>query len=60
MVHFTYRCPRTGQEVHGRIANELTDGDVYEPVTCTACGRVHLVSPKSGKVIESAKASTAS
>jgi hypothetical protein len=24
-------------------------------VTCTACGRVHLVNPKSGKVLESEK-----
>jgi len=55
MVHFTYRCPRTGQEVHGRGANELTDGENYEPVTCTACGRVHLINPKSGKVLESAE-----
>jgi hypothetical protein len=24
-------------------------------VTCTACGRVHLINPKSGKVLEAAK-----
>jgi hypothetical protein len=55
MVQFTCRCPRTGQQVQGRVADELTNGETYEPVTCTACGRVHLVSPKSGKVLEFAK-----
>ncbi len=55
MVHFTYRCPRTGQQVQGQVADDLTNGETYEPVTCIACGRVHLVNPKSGKVLESAK-----
>jgi hypothetical protein len=30
-------------------------GDSYDPVTCTACGRVHLINPKTGKVLETAK-----
>jgi hypothetical protein len=56
MVSFTYRCPRTGQLVQGwAAADQLTDGEFYEPVTCTACGRVHLINPKSGKVLEAAK-----
>jgi hypothetical protein len=56
MVSFTYRCPRTGQQVQGWAAADLlADGEIYEAVTCTACGRVHLVNPKSGKVLEAAK-----
>ena len=56
MVPFTYRCPRTGQLVQGwASADKLTGGEIYEPVTCTACGWTHLVSPKSGKVLESVK-----
>jgi hypothetical protein len=56
MVSFTYRCPRTGQQVQGwGAADHLTDSETYEPVTCTACGRVHLINPKSGKVLEAAK-----
>ena len=34
-----------------------TDCEIYDPVTCTACGRVHLVNPKSGKVLDSSAAS---
>jgi hypothetical protein len=56
MVPFTYRCPRTGLQVQGwAAADPLTDGEIYEPVTCNACGRIHLVNSKSGKVLESAK-----
>jgi hypothetical protein len=49
MIHFTYHCPRTGQQVQRRVADDLTIGETYE-----------LVNPKSGKVMEAAKASTAS
>ncbi len=55
MVSFVYRCPRTGLKVQGWIADELINGEIYEPVTCTACGRVHLVNPKTGTVLAPAK-----
>ena len=55
VIAFIYRCPRTGQQVQGWAADHLTDGETYEPVSCIACGRIHLVSPKSGKVLEAAK-----
>ena len=55
MIAFVYRCPATGLKVQGHIAHDLIDSEAYEPVTCIACGRVHLVNPKSGKVIEPAK-----
>jgi hypothetical protein len=59
MVPFTYRCPRSGRQVRGwTAADELADGEIYQPVTCAACGRTHLVNFKSGKVLESAVAST--
>jgi hypothetical protein len=52
MVAFTYRCPRTGLQVQGwTAADELTDGEFYEPVTCIACGRVHLIDAKSAEVL---------
>ena len=52
MIAFIYRCPRTGQEVQGWATADLGDGETYEPVTCTACGRIHLVNSKSGKLLE--------
>jgi DNA-directed RNA polymerase subunit RPC12/RpoP len=55
MISFMYRCPKTGQEVHGRVAHELFDGETYEVVTCTACGGTHLINPKTGRLLEQAK-----
>ena len=55
MIAFIYRCPRTGQQVQGWAADHLADGEIYEPVSCIACGRIHLVNPKSGKVLEATK-----
>ncbi len=39
--------------VQGWIADDVTqrEAETYEPVTCTACARVHLVNPKTGKVL---------
>jgi DNA-directed RNA polymerase subunit RPC12/RpoP len=55
MMSFAYRCPRTGQEVRGHVADDLIgSGDAYESVTCTACGGTHLVNPKTGKLLEEA------
>jgi hypothetical protein len=51
MPTFLYRCPNTGRNVQGFIADEPTENDSYYPVTCTACTRVHLVNPKTGKVL---------
>jgi hypothetical protein len=49
-----YRCPRTGLMVQGWVADEpLSGGEGYESVT--ACGRVHLINPKTGKILESTK-----
>ena len=56
MTSFKYRCPRTGQEVHGHTADDLmSSSERYEPVTCTACGRTHLVNLKTGDLLEEAK-----
>jgi hypothetical protein len=55
MMSFTYRCPRTGQEVYGHVAAELINGETYELVTCTACGDTHLINLKAGRLLEQAK-----
>lgn len=53
MPTFLYRCPTTGLRVQGWISDDPTeqDDDSFETVTCPACGRTHLVNPKTGKVL---------
>ena len=52
MATFFYRCPNTGYNVKGFIADRADDDDeAFEAVTCTVCQRVHFVNPKTGKVI---------
>ena len=53
MKAFLYRCPHTNRNVQGWIADDPTerDKDSFEAVTCTACTRVHLVNPDTGKVL---------
>jgi hypothetical protein len=50
MGGFVYRCPNTGLRVQGWVVDER-DNESYEAVTCTICARVHLVNPKTGKVL---------
>ena len=51
---FLFRCPITGTEVQGFLAHETPseDPNSFEPVTCLACGQVHLVNFKTGKVLD--------
>ena len=53
MAAFIYSCPTTGLNVQGWVADDQTksDAETYEAVTCMACARVHLVNPKTGKVL---------
>ena len=54
MVTFLYRCPTTGRNVQGWIAEEVNsdNGDnVYETLLCLACNRHHVVNPSTGKVL---------
>jgi hypothetical protein len=52
MPPFLYRCPNTGLQVQGFIAEELTvDADTFETIICLACRQSHLVNPATGKVL---------
>jgi hypothetical protein len=53
MPTFIYRCPITGFRVHSDAPDEPSQdkGEHFEPVKCTACKCVHLVNPKTGKLI---------
>ena len=54
MRAFLYRCPNTGKTVQGFVAEELDpESEAYEAVQCAACSRLHLVNPKSGRVLGS-------
>ena len=48
MAPFLYRCPNTGLNVQGFAADPT---DNFELVTCLVCKRVHLVNPRTGKVL---------
>jgi hypothetical protein len=53
MLTFIFRCPITGFRVQGSApepTNE-TKGEHFEAVTCSICNRVHLVNPKTGKLL---------
>jgi len=51
MGPFIYRCPNTGMNVQGCVADDPTEGETYQPITCTICTRLHLVDPKTGRVL---------
>jgi hypothetical protein len=52
MAPFLYRCPNTGLDVQGFTVEQVRDDtETFEAVTCTACSRVHLVNPKTGRVL---------
>ena len=48
---FLYRCPNTGFRVQGWVEDDESEDsdDAYEGVVCHACGRLHLVNPKTGE-----------
>ncbi len=53
MTAFIYPCPVTGYQVQGLAPKYLPEAntDAYESAACTACGGVHLIDPKTGKVL---------
>lgn len=46
---FLYKCPNAGLNVQGFIADAPAKASSYQPVTCLACTRIHLVDPKTAK-----------
>jgi hypothetical protein len=53
MIPFIYRCPVTGLKVQGMFADEVPAEatNTYEPITCLACTRLHLVNRSTGKTL---------
>jgi hypothetical protein len=53
MVTVLFLCPNTGDGVQGWFADDgsADSGESYEGVTCLACRQVHMVNPRTGKVL---------
>ena len=51
MPPFLYRCPNTGYNVQALAADDPEEDDTYVHVTCLECAQLHLVNPKTGKVL---------
>jgi len=53
MPPFIFHCPNTGFRVQGFASEDESEGagDVFVGVTCLACGSMHLVNPKTGKMV---------
>ena len=52
-IGFVFRCPNTGKNVQGWVADDPSEREAwsFEAVTCTACTRVHFVDPRTGKML---------
>jgi hypothetical protein len=57
MPTMVFLCPNTGTRVQGWFAGDGCehDGDTYEPLSCLACGQVHMVNPRTGKILGAAE-----
>jgi hypothetical protein len=52
MPLFFFCCPITGSRVQGLLVEETpSDPNFYSPVTCLACGLMHLVNLKTGETV---------
>lgn len=51
MTAVIFHCPNVNLRVQGYTADYAAKDDAFVPVTCLACNRVHMVNPKTGKVL---------
>ena len=53
MRAFLYCCPTTAFRVAGYCGDESVDDPCnYVAVTCYVCGKIHLVNPANGAVLD--------
>ncbi len=43
MATFLYRCPKTGFNIQGWVADDQTGAKAVVPVDCPLCNTVHMV-----------------
>jgi hypothetical protein len=53
MKSFIYRCPVTGKNVQGWVADDgsTDDESTYRTLDCPVCRHAHLVNPATGRVL---------
>ena len=52
MRPFLFRCPTTGLQVQGWVADDVADeDDAFVTVACTACLQAHFVNAITGRVL---------
>jgi hypothetical protein len=53
MATVLFLCPNTGDRVQGWFADDGSGdgGETYEGVTCLACRQIHMINPRTGKVL---------
>jgi hypothetical protein len=51
MAALVFRCPITRLNVHGWIVEGVDDDEAAQAVKCLACTRMHLVDPKTRRVL---------
>jgi hypothetical protein len=47
----TFLCPNMRVSVESSFADTEDSDEIYERVTCTACGRLHMVNLRTGKIL---------
>jgi len=51
MRNFIYRCPETDLNVQGSVDDKQAENEQYVAQVCLACGRIHTVNPRTGKLM---------
>ncbi|MGE3145000.1 MAG: hypothetical protein AB7K35_05390 [Pseudorhodoplanes sp.] len=53
MPAFLYKCPVTGHQVQGWVAEFVPreEPDSHRAITCLACRQLHFVQPSTGTVL---------
>jgi predicted RNA-binding Zn-ribbon protein involved in translation (DUF1610 family) len=52
MAHFVFTCPATSMNVQHLLEDgQAAPDNEYEGITCPACGKLHFVNRKTGRLL---------
>jgi len=54
VTEFIYRCPNTNLNVQGSDEKAEESETYYVAQSCPACAQIHIVSPRTGKLMAEA------